>query len=85
METIPRMNLYRRVDHIVKSGSKRNLNCLDDRATEVDDLEHSVSVKSHTTGTMRSLEKQSIPERHSVNDYRSAIIRNAYPAMEKEL
>jgi len=34
---------------------------------------------------MRSLEKQSIAERQSVNDYRSAIIRNAYTAMEKEL
>ena len=31
------------------------------------------------------LEKQSIAERQSVNDYRSAIIRNAYTAMEKEL
>ena len=51
----------------------------------MDDLEHSASVKSRTTGTMRSLEKQSNAERQSVNDYRSAIIRNAYPAMEKEL
>jgi hypothetical protein len=40
MEAIPRMNLYRRVDHIVKSCSNRNLNCLDERATGVDDLEH---------------------------------------------
>jgi hypothetical protein len=34
------MNLYERDDHIVKRYGKRNLNCLDERATGVDDLEH---------------------------------------------
>ena len=50
METILRINLYRRVDHIVKSCSKRNLNSLDQHATCVDDLEHQDSVQSHAFG-----------------------------------
>jgi hypothetical protein len=41
MDAILEMNLYERVDHIVKSCSKRNLNSLDERETRVDDLEHS--------------------------------------------
>jgi hypothetical protein len=41
MDEILEMNLYERVDHIVKSRSKRNLNSLDERETRVDDLEHS--------------------------------------------
>jgi len=41
MDAILEMNLYERVDHIVKSCSKRNLNSLDERETGVDDLEHS--------------------------------------------
>ena len=43
MDAILEMNLYERVDHIVKSCSKRNLNSLDERETRVDDLEHSNS------------------------------------------
>jgi len=41
MDAILEMNLYERVDHIVKSCSKRNLNSLDERETGVDDLEYS--------------------------------------------
>jgi len=33
MRQLLRMNLCKRVDHIVKSGSKRNLNYLDERVT----------------------------------------------------
>jgi hypothetical protein len=41
MDEILEMNLYERVDHIVNSCSKRNLNSLDEGETGVDDLEHS--------------------------------------------